>query len=232
MGDTMQYVEDIHTQSETISKIQNGLILVLADMVESRDKCTGDHVRKTAEYARIIMEHMRKIGVYPEAMTDTFCQDVINSAPLHDVGKIHVSDTLLNKPGRLTDEEYDEMKSHTTAGSEILERAIETVGAGESGYLHEARNLAEYHHERWDGKGYPTGLSGEQMPLSARIMAVADVFDALVSRRSYKAPFTFERAMEIIQEGAGTQFDAEIVRAFVDASDEIRKVAEDLSGDN
>ena len=229
MDDTVRYVEDLQTQTETINRMQNGLIWVLADMVESRDQCTGDHVRKTAAYARIIMEHMNRLGIYTDQLSEKFCNDVVNSAPLHDVGKIHVSDTLLNKPGRLTDEEYAQMKTHTTAGREIIEKAIQVVGGGDTGYLQEARNLSAYHHERWDGKGYPSGLAGEDIPLSARIMAVADVFDALVSRRSYKVPFSFEKAMDIIKEGAGTQFDPSIVQAFVDASDEVRKVAESFT---
>ena len=224
MTDTQHYVEDIHAKNNTITKMQNGLILVLADMVESRDQCTGDHVRKTAAYVKLIMEHMKKLGIYDGMITDEFCLDVINSAPLHDVGKIQVSDTLLNKPGKLTDEEFEIMKTHTIAGKKIIEQAIDTVG-GESGYLSEAKNLAAFHHERWDGKGYPNGLAGEEIPLSARIMAVADVYDALVSQRSYKPPFSFEKAEEIIREGAGTQFDPEVVRAFLDGADEAREIA-------
>ena len=224
--DTMTYIADVQEKSETISKLQNGLILVLADMVESRDKCTGDHVRKTAAYARIIMEQMRREGVYTDQLTDEFMYDVENSAPLHDVGKIQVSDALLNKPGKLTDEEFDRMKQHTIAGSEIISKALAVVGKDDTGYLQEARNLAAYHHEKWNGKGYPKGLEGENIPLSARIMAVADVFDALVSRRSYKEPFPFEKAMDIIREGAGSHFDPLVAKAFLDAADEVRRVCE------
>ena len=143
--------------------------------------------------------------------------------PLHDVGKIKVSDTILNKPGRLTDEEFKKMQNHTTAGGEIIDKVITTVGE-ESEYLTEAKNLASFHHEKWNGKGYPTGLQGEEIPLSARVMAVADVFDALVSRRSYKEPFSVDKAMEIIREDAGTHFDPLIVEAFFNAEEEIRRV--------
>lgn len=223
--DTVHYIDDVHQKSQVIEKMQNGLIMVLADMVESRDQCTGDHVRKTAAYVKIIIEQMRRDGYYADQLTDRFMQDVVNSAPLHDVGKIQVSDTLLNKPGRLTDEEFEQMKKHTTAGSDIIERAIAIVP--ESGYLDEAKNLAEFHHERWDGKGYPTGLKGEDIPLSARIMAVADVFDALVSRRSYKEPFPFEKAMAIIAEEAGTHFDPLVAAAFAHAEDRVRAVAQE-----
>ena len=222
--DMVNTIENVERQGEIISKLQNGLILVLADMVESRDKCTGDHVRKTAAYTDIIMRELKKEGVYTEHLTDAFMYDVVNSAPLHDIGKIQVSDTILNKPGRLTDEEFAIMKTHTTAGAEVIRHAINTVSEGNSGYLKEAMNLAHYHHEKWNGTGYPCGLKGEEIPLSARIMAVADVFDALVSKRSYKEGFPFEKAMSIIQEGSGSHFDPKIARAFINASDEVRRV--------
>ena len=229
IDDSVRFAENIQTQGETIAKMQRGLIMVLADLVESRDKCTGDHVRKTAAYTGIIMDHMRRRG--DTRISDEFYHNVVNSAPLHDVGKIHVSDAILNKPGRLTEEEFEKMKEHTTVGGGIIDQAIEMVG-GESGYLDEAKNLAVCHHERWDGTGYPKGLAGEEIPLSARIMAVADVFDALVSRRSYKEPFPFEKAMDIIREGAGTQFDPVVTAAFLEAEDEVRRVSEAFLGEN
>ena len=217
-------IENTEYQNEIISKLQNGLILVLADMVESRDKCTGDHVRKTAAYTDIIMRELKKEGVYTDQLTDEFMYDVVNSAPLHDIGKIQVSDAILNKPGKLTDEEFEIMKTHTTAGAEVIEHAMNIVSEANSGYLMEAKNLAQYHHEKWNGKGYPCGLTGDAIPLSARIMAVADVFDALVSRRSYKEGFPFEKAMAIIEEGSGSHFDPNIVRAFMNASEEVKQV--------
>ena len=222
--DMVNTLENVERQNEIINKLQNGLILVLADMVESRDKCTGDHVRKTAAYTDIIMRELKKEGVYADQLTDAFMYDVVNSAPLHDIGKIQVSDTILNKPGKLTDEEFEIMKTHTTAGAEVIQHAMNTVSEENSGYLKEAMNLAHYHHEKWNGTGYPCGLKGEEIPLSARIMAVADVFDALVSKRSYKDGFPFEKAMSIIKEGAGSHFDPKIAQAFLNASDEVRKV--------
>ena len=222
--DMVDTVENMERQGEIISKLQNGLILVLADMVESRDKCTGDHVRKTAAYTDIIMRELRRQGVYTDQLTDEFIYDVVNSAPLHDIGKIQVSDTILNKPGRLTDEEFEIMKTHTTAGSEVIMHAMNTVSEDDSGYLKEAMNLARFHHEKWNGTGYPCGLKQAEIPLSARIMAVADVFDALVSRRSYKDGFPFEKAMAIIRDGSGTHFDPQVVAAFQRASDEVRRV--------
>lgn len=219
----VRYVADVNQKNETISRMQSRLIEVMADMVESRDKYTGDHVRKTAAYSSIIMNELKKEGVYTDELTDTFIADVEQSAPLHDIGKIQVSDTILNKPGRLTDEEFDIMKGHTIAGSEIISSAADAVS--ESGYLDEAQRLAAYHHEKWNGQGYPYGISGEDIPLSARIMAVADVFDALVSKRSYKEGFPVEKAFDIIREGSGTHFDPVIVTAFLNAEEEVRRVA-------
>jgi HD-GYP domain-containing protein (c-di-GMP phosphodiesterase class II) len=193
-------------------------------MVESRDKCTGDHVFKTAAYTEIILRQMKKEGMHADKLTEEYIGEVVNSAPLHDVGKITVSDVILNKPGRLTDEEFRIMQSHTVEGGKIIDKAIALVD-DDSGYLAEAKNLALYHHEKWNGKGYPTGLSGEDIPLSARVMAVADVFDALVSRRSYKEPFSVDKALDIIREDAGTHFDPDVARAFINAQDEVRRVA-------
>ncbi len=222
--DSEHYVTALRTKTETISQMQNALIMVLADMVESRDESTGDHVRKTAAYTRIIMERLKKLGYYTDQLTDEFMYNVENSAPLHDIGKIAVSDMILNKPGKLTEEEFELMKRHTTAGAEIIEQVISTVP--DSAYLREAKNLAEYHHEKWNGKGYPHGLSGEEIPLSARIMAVADVFDALVSERCYKKAFSFDDAMDIIQTDAGSHFDPKVAEAFLSAELEVRQVAE------
>ncbi|MBR3315214.1 MAG: HD domain-containing protein [Atopobiaceae bacterium] len=222
--EAVEYIGEAHEKSETIARMQSNLIMVMADLVESRDKYTGDHVRNTATYARIIMNQMRREGIFPDVLTNEFMSNVYQSAPLHDIGKIVVSDTILNKPGRLTEEEFAIMKSHTLAGQEILESAKSAVS--ESSYLDEAQRLAAYHHEKWDGSGYPYGLAGEEIPLSARIMAVADVFDALVSKRSYKAGFPIEKAFAIIEEGIGTHFDPQVARAFLHARDKARIVAE------
>ena len=220
--DTANQVRDINYFADSTSKMQNGLIVTMADMVENRDSDTGAHVQKTAAYVKIIAESLKKNGYYVEKLTPKYMQDVVMSAPLHDVGKINISDTILNKPGKLTDEEYEIMKTHTTFGKEIMEKAIATV-EGEN-YLKEARNMAAYHHERWDGKGYPEGLRGEVIPLSARIMAVADVFDALTSPRVYKPAFPLEKALAIMEEGSGTQFDPKCINAFLTALPEVKLV--------
>jgi len=213
-------IRSVRKFSESTLKMQDGLIITMADLVENRDSDTGAHVQKTAEYVRIIVEGLEKKGYYPEKINSKFKSDVVRSAPLHDVGKINISDKILNKPGKLTDEEFEIMKTHTTAGKEIIEKVINTV-KGEV-YLKEARNMAAYHHERWDGKGYPEGLHGEVIPLSARIMAVADVFDALSSPRVYKPAFPLDKALSIIEEGAGTQFDPKCVEVFMDSIPEVK----------
>jgi HD-GYP domain-containing protein (c-di-GMP phosphodiesterase class II) len=138
---------------------------------------------------------------------------------------------ILNKPGRLTPDEFEKMKHHSDAGYKIIDNMMHTVDEADAGYLAQAEDMAHYHHEKWNGEGYPEGLKGEQIPLSARIMAVADVFDALVSRRSYKAGMPFEKAMDIIKEGSGSHFDPQIVKAFVDSEAEVRKIAEDRNSD-
>ena len=210
--DSDGYIDEVETQSRLISKMQQEIIVDFADMVEARDKCTGDHIKNTSSYVEAIAKELQREGAFDGQMTDDYIARLVRSAPLHDVGKIKISDIILNKPGRLTDEEFALMKTHTSAGREILTHSSSL--ANESGYLDQAIEMANYHHERWDGKGYPTGAAGEEIPLSARIMAVADVFDALVSRRSYKQPYSFEDAMRIINEESGTHFDPTVVAAF------------------
>lgn len=222
-------IRSIRRLSEDTAQMQDGLIITMADLVENRDSDTGAHIQKTAAYVKIIVEGLLKKGYYAEKITPKFASDVVRSAPLHDVGKINIPDNVLNKPGKLTDEEFEIMKSHTTAGMHIMEKAINTVG-GEN-YLKEARNMAAYHHERWDGKGYPEGLHGEVIPLSARIMAVADVFDALTSPRVYKPAFPLDKALSIIEEGKGVQFDPKCVEVFMEALPEVKAVLKKYNKD-
>ena len=217
-----EFIRSIRRFADSTAKMQDGLIITMADMVENRDSDTGAHIQKTAAYVKIIVEGLKKKGYYAEKLTPKFMAEVVRSAPLHDIGKINIPDAVLNKPGKLTDEEYEIMKTHTTAGKRIMEHAISTVDG--DNYLKEARNMAAYHHERWDGKGYPEGLHGEVIPLSARIMAVADVFDALTSPRVYKPAFSIEKALSIMEEGRGTQFDPKCIEVFMDSLDEVKAV--------
>lgn len=220
-------LHDIIQYNEHILKMQNGLMLLMADMVEIRDSNTGDHIQKTAAYVKIILEGLHRKNYYRKTLTPQYMEDVYKSAPLHDVGKIKISDAILNKPGKLTDEEFEIMKTHSELGKEIIDKAVSDIES--DGYLQEARNMAAYHHERWDGKGYPLGLKGEEIPLAARIMAVADVFDALTSTRVYKPAFPFEKAVRIIEEGKGTQFDPRCVEVFLEALPEVKDVLRRLN---
>ena len=202
---------------DRLSAMQSGMIRFMAEVVENRDDNTGGHIRRTADYVEGIAKELRKSRVYSDTLTDKYIKDMVVAAPLHDIGKIHIPDAVLNKPGRLTDEEFEIMKTHTTAGEELLGHAKEELGASE--YLDMAVEMAAYHHEWWNGKGYPYGKSGEEIPLCARIMAVADVFDALTSKRCYKSAMPLEKAYGIIREESGTHFDPKVVDAFFVAVD-------------
>lgn len=217
-----EQMRSIRRLSDSTAKMQDGLIITMADLVESRDSDTGAHVQKTSAYVKIIAEGLQKKGYYLTKLTPKFISDIVRSAPLHDIGKINIPDEVLNKPGKLDPEEYEIMKTHTTAGKRIIENAISTVKG--DNYLKEARNMAAYHHEKWDGTGYPEGIHGEVIPLSARIMAVADVFDALTSQRVYKKAFPLEKALAILEEGKGTQFDPKCIEVFMEALPEVKVI--------
>ena len=195
--------QEVAEKTEHIEEMHDKLILGMATMVESRDNSTGGHIRRTSECVRLLVEEMQKGGA--PGLTDAFCRDVIKAAPMHDLGKIAVDDRILRKPGRFTPEEFDQMKKHAAEGARIVGQILE--GTQDEDFRRIAENVAHYHHERWDGSGYPEGLKGEAIPLEARIMAVADVYDALVSKRVYKDSMSFSDADAIIQDGMGKQFD-------------------------
>ena len=220
-NDSIEYIDELERNAKTIARLQEGIIMDFANMVENRDQCTGDHIKKTSYYVGCIANELKLEGKYADILTDDYISSIIRSAPLHDIGKIKISDVILNKPGRLNEQEFEIMKSHTTAGYEILKQTI--VNTLDSDYLKEAINMAYCHHEMWDGRGYPRGLKGEEIPLSARIMAVADVFDALLSRRSYKEPYDFDKAVSIIKEEAGTHFDPVVVEAFINITNSLKE---------
>ncbi len=230
--ESTRYFEESKKNSEKIEAMQSGLLITLADMVENRDESTGDHVRKTAAYVGIIGRKMLELGYYKDQVTERFVSDCERSAPLHDIGKIAIPDAVLNKPGKLDEEEFAIMKTHAEEGKKVIEKVISSIP--DADYLEEAKNVAGYHHEKWNGTGYPEGLSGEDIPLSARLMAVADVFDALVSRRVYKPAMPYEKAMSIIKEDAGKHFDPLVADAFIKAKEEVIAVAErfDARGTN
>ena len=207
--------QKMQEQNERIQRLQEVVITEFAELVEERDESTGSHVKKTAEYVGEIAEELRKEGKFQDILTDAYVEKLRKAAPMHDIGKIHVADNILKKNGKLTDEEFAIMKTHTTEGGKILTKMEEDAGDSfDENYLNESIEMAHFHHEKWDGSGYPMHLKGTQIPLSARIMAVADVFDALVAERVYKKAFSYEKAMEIITGGAGKHFDPDIVEAF------------------
>ena len=224
--DTVNYINESQRKNEAISTFQSGMINVMADLVESRDQSTGEHIKNTSAYVEIICDELIKEGKFSDILNEEFKNNIVSSAPMHDIGKIKVSDVILNKPGRFTDEEYEIMKSHAAEGAKIIASVKKTVENQElkENYLGEAENMAHYHHEKWNGEGYPCGLKGEEIPLSARIMAVADVFDALVAVRVYKPAMPFEKAMGIIKKDAGTHFDPVIAEAFLNAEEKVRAV--------
>ena len=208
------YNEELHQEVETktrhIVEMHDNLIMSLAMMVESRDNSTGGHIKRTSEGVRILVDEINREGTL--ALEEEFCRDVVKAAPMHDLGKIAVDDAVLRKPGKFTDEEYAKMKQHAAEGARVIHEILRHTD--DESFKQVAENVAHYHHERWDGSGYPERLQGEQIPVEARIMAVADVYDALVSRRVYKEAFDFERANRIILEGMGTQFDPGLRSAY------------------
>ena len=220
-GDSLRYIDELNKQTERITNMQEEIIVNFAEMVEARDMSTGNHVKKTAFYVEAIAKELQKEGKFKDILTDSYIKVLKRSAPLHDIGKIAISDLILNKPGRFTEEEFKIMQSHTTEGKNILTKIETNASDMDEGYLKESIEMAQYHHEKWDGTGYPRGVKGDEIPISARIMAVADVFDALVAERVYKAAFPYEKAMEIITGGAGKAFDPDVVEAFTHISKEL-----------
>jgi putative two-component system response regulator len=202
----------------SVRKVHNATINVIANMVEQRDKVTGGHIDRTQRYLSILVNQLINSGIYIDEVSHWNLDVLIPSAQLHDVGKISICDSILNKPGKLTDEEFDLIKQHCKEGERIIDEMIEK--AEEDGFLIHAKKFAGYHHEKWNGAGYPRGLSGEAIPLEGRILAIADVYDALVSKRPYKEPFTHELAVEIITKDSGTHFDPKIVEAFLNTADD------------
>jgi len=205
-----------------LQNLQSAIIFSFADMVESRDKGTGGHVERTAVYIKILFDAMKAHDVYYDEIKDIDAEQFISSSRLHDLGKIAISDLILNKPGKLTDEEFEIMKTHTTEG----EHAIDLIASrtDDVEFLYNAKQFAGYHHEHWDGNGYPYRLKGTDIPIQGRLMAFVDVYDALISERPYKKPFTESEANNIITEGVGKQFDPLIADIFFEVRDEFKAV--------
>ncbi len=205
--------EEVSQRLSEINKLQDATIFVMVSLAEFRDECTGNHIRRTQAYIRSLAEELAKLPHYTSELTSQRIEVMEKSSPLHDIGKITIPDHILLKPGKHTDEEFEIMKTHSERGYDILKRAGNFMG--ESGdFLNCAMDIALYHHEKWDGSGYPKGLKGLDIPLPARLMAVADVYDALRSERPYKEAFSHEKSMDIINQSRGSHFDPEIVDAL------------------
>jgi len=211
-----QRTELLQYKTEKLIRLQNSMTTVLANIVENRDKLAGSHVEHTAKYLRILLNALFECGSYVDEVMEWDVEGIISSARLHDIGKVAVSDVILNKPGKLTSKEYEIVKKHAGAGEDIITDVI--AESGSDPFLHNAKVFAGSHHEKWDGTGYPRGLKGEEIPLQGRIMAIADVYDALVSERPYKHAFSHAKAEEIIRENSGTHFDPQIVDIFLKVS--------------
>lgn len=208
-----------------LGRFQDSVIVGMANLIESRDGSTGKHVKNTQTYVRMIADELLSRGYFTDELTPSYIEDLCKAAPLHDVGKIKIPDAILQKPGKLTPEEFETMKLHTTQSRQIIQTILGDLE--DEHYVRLVEDIALYHHERWDGTGYPAGLTEDNIPLSARIMAVADVFDALYEERCYKPPVRpVERIMQIMSEGRGTQFDPVIIDVFMDMLPKLREILE------
>ena len=202
----------VNEKTKVIEHLQDVMMLSLAELVECRDENTGGHVKRTAQYVKILTEDIYEAGLYNDILTDEYIRDIIRSAPLHDLGKIGINDSTLLKTGAFDNEEFEYMKNHAELGGQTIQKMINETNV--ESFLHIAKDMAHYHHERWDGSGYPCGLKGEEIPLSARIMAIADVYDALTTKRPYKDAFEHDVALNIRADGKGKMFDPKIVEVF------------------
>ena len=220
---------DVKIKTQRIKTMQRQIIYSFATLTEKRDNETGEHVKRTSAYVEILANELRFECRYPQFLNDTNIEYLKLAAPLHDIGKMAVPDSILKKPGKLTDEEFNQMKSHTIEGGRILDETmsdIEGDGKDEDGtrFFTIARDIALFHHEKWNGRGYPTGISGENIPVAARIMAVADFFDALTSERPYKKAYSLDQAYAILDEEKGQSLDPTMVDAFMHARSEVEKI--------
>lgn len=216
---------EVVRRTKEVSFIQDATIMAMASLAETRDKETGNHIRRTQSYVRSLAVALRSNEQYREMLTDDYIEILYKSAPLHDIGKVGIPDSVLCKPGKLTDDEFDVMRSHTRMGRDAIISAEDLLPETTT-FLQTAKEIAYGHHEKWDGSGYPQRLVGEAIPLSARLMALADVYDALISKRVYKDAMTHDQACDIIYKGDGAHFDPSVIAAFRRANTEFEQIAE------
>ena len=212
----------IKEQQDRINRMQYEFMVTMADIVDNREGKAGEHVKRTADIVWLIGKELLKRGMFQETINEDYVENLRLAAPMHDIGKIKIPDTILLKPGKLTEEEYDLIKNHTLFGKDIIE---DTLGTAQDKELFGiARDIATYHHEKYNGNGYPEGLKGTEIPLCARIMAIADVYDALKGKRCYKEAFPLEEVYEIMREDSGVSFDPDILSVFLEIREEIEKI--------
>jgi len=225
LRDKNTYLEaEVSSRTREVNAIQDVTILALASLAETRDSDTGNHIRRTQHYVRALAWKLSTHPRFRAFLTVSRIAMLFKSAPLHDIGKVGIPDRILLKPGRLTPEEFEIMKTHTTLGRDALEHAEQALGT-EVAFLTMAKEIAYSHQEKWDGSGYPQGLKGDQIPIAARLMAVADVYDALICRRIYKEPIPHADAVSIIARSKGTHFDPDVVDAFLEIAEQFNAVA-------
>ena len=210
-------------RTSELAATQEATILSMACLAEFRDPETGAHIKRTQNYIKVLAERLRELPQFRMSLDDETIEMLFRSAPLHDIGKVGIGDAILLKAGKLTDEEFEQMKQHPAMGRDAI--AAAEVKLGSNSFLRFAREIAYSHHEKWDGSGYPLGLVGDEIPISGRLMAIADVYDALISRRCYKPPFLHSHAVDLIREGRGSHFDPDMVDAFLDLEDMFRQIA-------
>lgn len=225
LRDNNEYLEqEVTRRTLEVVAIQDATILMLTSLAETRDNETGNHILRTQNYVRALAQHLKTHPRFEEFLTDHNIYLLYKCAPLHDIGKVGIPDSILLKPGRLTAEEFKIMKTHAILGSNAMMTAEKSLGM-KTDFLFMAKEIAHFHHEKWDGTGYPEGLSGDDIPISARLMAIADVYDALISKRVYKEPMTHEVAVSIITSGKGFHFDPDMVDAFMEIDHQFNEIA-------
>ena len=218
----------INIEDPVLRRMENynsEIVTSFATLVESRDSSTGSHVKRTKSYVKIILDEIKTNNLYSSIMTKDFEDKMMNAAPMHDIGKISIPDTILQKPGKLTDEEYSVMKKHSVLGGEIIQEIFKDMDDKE--FLNIAYDVTRYHHEKWNGNGYPEGLVGKEIPFSARIMAIADVFDAISAKRCYRDAMPLDKCFAIIKEGKGVDFDPVLTDLFLNAKEKVEKVCKE-----
>lgn len=225
LKDKSAYLEsEIRRRTSEIATVQDVTMIAMGSLAETRDNETGNHIRRTQNYIRMLAQRLSDNPLYTDRLTPDVIMRLFKSAPLHDIGKVGIPDRILNKPARLDPDEFETMKKHTVIGRDAIIAAEKTLGS-QSSFLSYAREIAWTHHEKWDGTGYPRGLAGDAIPLSGRLMAIADVYDALISARVYKKAYSHEETVELIKQGIGTQFDPAVGAAFLAVAEEFHEVS-------